>query len=239
MNSLTRNLKVGISGNDVLEVTKLMVQRNLLSKETRLFDINVEVATKILQAKNNLVIDGIFGNKSFQALIKNDSQILSEPIVDVMNPVHRGGDKELLMFHALKRGLYYISQGVGEIGGNNKGKWVAHFHNVSEERLLTGSWPWCAVSVDTFYKEASLELKVDKGFNRSGLALNIRNQVKPRNPNGLHLLKPDKFYPGMLAFWTRGDTGWQGHIEMVHTVIDDLVIFLGGNRTSKVDLFVQ
>jgi len=240
---LDRNLKLGSEGKDVEAIIKGMVEAGVLKNQNDKITNTEDVAIKVIQANYGLSIDGIFGKnslKSLQTALDSGTKILDTPLDDVMNPVHTGDAKDQMMYDGLKRAIHYLSLGACEIGGNNKGKWVAHFHGVSEERLLKGNWPWCAAFVNCCYSEASKENGIDKGFDGSGLALNIRNQVKSRNESGIKLLKVDKYRPGMLAFWVRGNAGWQGHIEMVHSVLSNkFVLFLGGNRTAKVDFFVQ
>lgn len=137
---------------------------------------------------------------------------------------------------ALLRALNEWKDGASEIGGNNRGKYVAKYLN----SFVAEGNSWCAAFVSWCYS-------TDKGeipFPYSMGALSLRNIF--RKNGWLHFDDPKAQYlpgivslqPGDYICFERGTRmDWVGHAALCHHKEGNLLHTVEGNRSSKVEGF--
>ena len=102
--------------------------------------------------------------------------------------------------------------GNGELGGNNKGKYVQLYNNKLESS-------WCAGFVSYVLKESKFtKLK----YQLSAKA--IWNEAKQL---GLNTDTPKAGY--LICFWREKKTSWKGHVGIVEKVDNEYVYTIEGN----------
>lgn len=182
-----------------------------------------------------LVVDGKVGSLTWWSL-NNKSEVVVTPVLDFskMPPKSMGGSK--IGRKALQIAIDEMKAGAREIGGNNKGEFVAKYLKPAG---LTPPQSWCASFVSWCFLQASerdigkMPYKYSPGarntlaqFKNKGWTYNL-NDGSGKNPE-----------PGDIIVWWRGKIdGWTGHIGFVHHYSDGFVYTIEGNRSSKVEGF--
>ncbi len=125
-----------------------------------------------------------------------------------------------------------LKNGAGEIGGNNKGKWVKKY--LQPVGLGEGN-PWCAAFLSWCFLQAAGGDKKKMPFRYSAGARDIFNQLKN---NGLSFKSDDTSFipqPGDIAAWWRvSKTSGFGHIGIVHHYKDGFLYTIEGNKAANV-----
>jgi hypothetical protein len=120
----------------------------------------------------------------------------------------------------LARIRWYAQQRAREIGGNNSGPWVAHFHRIPDDGDPDDDGSWCASTVATCLEAAARSLgaavPADYSRRQRGGARALWNQIRK---GGRRLVDPGsnpaQILPGDVVLWDRGTAAWQAHIEIV------------------------
>ena len=119
--------------------------------------------------------------------------------------------------------------GAGEVGGNNRGRWVRKY--LAGAGLEEGL-PWCASFVSWCYREAAEKLGIPPPF---AYQPSVRRLYTACLKKGWRVESPQ---PGDLVFWTRGPVNrGLGHMGFVEYAHDNLIQAIEGNHTSKVERF--
>ncbi|UPG92170.1 CHAP domain-containing protein [Luteibacter aegosomaticola] len=220
-----------------------MLQRQLTGKGYRcdangIFDALTVRAVKAFQSQNldqhgqPLVVDGAVGPLTQWSLNHRKPWIETTSAVDYTVMPKSGGTK--LGRAALSAAIGEIEAGAGEVGGDNKGPFVAKYF--APARLGTGD-PWCAAFLSWCFYSACNEKLDAMPFPYTVGARGVLAQLKKRG----FAKGPGENYvpvPGDIVVWWRVSlAGWQGHTGLVHSVKDGMLYTIEGNRSPKVQGF--
>ncbi len=131
---------------------------------------------------------------------------------------------------ALKIAIGEIAAGAGEIGGNNRGRFVKKY--LQPAGLPEGN-SWCAAFVSWCFLQAAGGDRAKMPFHYSAGARNIFNQYK--NKGWIIDNASMEPQPGdIAAFWRVSLPSGFGHIGIVHHYADGFVHTIEGNKAAKV-----
>jgi len=121
-----------------------------------------------------------------------------------------------------------LHSGAREIGGNNRGKFVAKY---LEPSGLKPPQAWCAA----FVSWCVLKSTEKNGLKRLPYFVSAREMFHWARASGYITNDPK---PGYLVFFARGGLfSWKGHCGVVSAVSPTKVVTIEGNRTSRVQTF--
>lgn len=120
-----------------------------------------------------------------------------------------------------------MKAGAREIGGNNKGRFVAKYLSPAG---LHPPQAWCAAFVSWCLQQARRKLEVGPALP---YMVSARNLFLAARAAGLALTEPE---PGCLIFWKRA-LPWQGHVGFVTAVEDGSIETIEGNRGPRVQTY--
>lgn len=111
--------------------------------------------------------------------------------------------------------------GTAEVGGKKANPAImAMFADVGHPEVDDDSTAWCAAATGSALKACSLPIPPNNVSLLARSYCTYGVKTKPR--------------PGAIAIWPRGNSSWQGHVNIVESVTDDgKVICIGGNQTLK------
>lgn len=119
--------------------------------------------------------------------------------------------------------------GAREIGGNNRGPFVAKY---LEPSGLKPPQPWCAAFVSWCMLRATRK----RGLKELPYFMSAREMFNWARAGGFLLKHP---VPGSLVFFSRGGLfSWKGHCGIVSGVTKNRVTVIEGNRGTRVQAFV-
>ncbi len=121
-----------------------------------------------------------------------------------------------------------MRSGAREIGGNNRGPFVAKYLKPSG---LRPPQPWCAAFASWCVLESTEKL----GLKRLPYFVSAREMFNWAKAAGFLTQEPK---PGNLVFFARGGLfSWKGHCGIVASASPSKVVTIEGNRTSRVQTF--
>ena len=223
---MARLLTIRSQGEDVRELTQILVDRGYLTVTTTVFDSRVRAAVEEFQARHvdsrghPLQVDGKVGELTWWALRHADNtDILSTPVDTKFFTVQPGGS--LPGRTALEVAIQEMSYEAREIGANNSGPWV--------EKYLNGITPtpanWCAGFVSWCFSQVPGGIP----FNYHLGARNIRNQFQRKG--WTYAPQTQSPEPGDIIVWWRGQPdSWKGHIGIVHHHSNGILYSIEGNK---------
>ena len=234
-------LKKGSRGEEVKKLQRLLNAKGFMLTADGIFGKKTLAAVRAFQAQNldihgrPLVVDGIVGPITRWSL-NNNTDIYVAPVIDFtkMPNSSYGGSK--IGRQALKNALDEIKDGAREIGGNNRGPFVAKY--LQPAGLVPPQF-WCASFVSWCFLRATGDDVESMPFDYSAGARNIFNQFKRKGwtftSNNANDRLPE---PGDIVTWWRVKAdGWQGHIGLVHHYHRGFLYTIEGNRSSRVEGF--
>jgi len=236
-------VRKGSKGQAVAAATSALVKLGYLESPTDVFGVTEAKAVRLFQARNigpngrPLTVDGIVGPLTWWSLTTADQSTAfarsGQPseglLVEEMEVLRKSGT---LPDTALLFAYEELMSGAREIGGNNRGKFVAKYHRVSEDKL-TNKWAWCAAYTSWCWKQAATQLGVGMPFRYSGGARAIMNGTISRESEWEYHRGLDGYTPvrGDLVFWWRDNpSSWKGHVGIVASCEDGVVRVIEGNR---------
>jgi hypothetical protein len=230
-------LKLGDHGPDVTLVQQLLNGRGQPTPVNGFFDQETLAAAMDFQQQNldpeghPLAVDGQVGPLTRWSLThpKAPAAVLRAVDFSVMPPPASGGSAKGRAALEVARGE--LSQGAGEVGGDNRGPFVKKF--LAPAGLSEGQ-PWCAAFVSWCFFHAAGDQKPAMPFAYQAGARRLLRAFKAAGwAHG-----PGEGYvpvPGDLAFWWRErPDGSLGHVGFVYEVKDGIVYTVEGNRSPKV-----
>ena len=217
-------LKHGATGTRVRELTRLLVSRGFLAAEKTHFDTPVKRAVEGFQARHigpngrPLVVDGVVGPLTWWALRHpSNTGLLNPP--DAAPSIPRGGSS--VGRAALRIALAEMEAGSREIGGNNRGQFVAKYLN----GIIDPPANWCAAFVSWCFDQTPQGIP----FEYSLGARDIRTQFRRRG--WAFDARDETPQPGDIVAWWRGQPdSWMGHIGFVLRVQDGILYTVEGNK---------
>jgi hypothetical protein len=230
-------LKKGSTGPKVKELQKLLRELDFDVPVTSVFDTATYNAVRTFQAAHldkhgkPLEVDGKVGAITMRALQNPRGKVITS---DINYKVMLGHD---LGGHPTgRRALYFaieeLKAGAGEIGGNNKGKWVKKY--LQPTGLAEGN-SWCAAFISWCFLQAADGDKTKMPFKYTAGARNIYNQFKA---NGRHFEDDNPDFipqPGdIVAWWRVSKPSGLGHIGIVHHFEDGFIYTIEGNKAANV-----
>jgi hypothetical protein len=228
-------LSFGSSGPEVRKLQKLLNQHGFSLDVDGDYGAKTRNAVRAFQSQNldqhgqPLVVDGRVGPLTWWSLTHEKPLIETVSAVDFtkLPPASSGGSP--CGRAALKIAIAELNAGAGEIGGNNKGKWVRKYLN----GIAPEGSSWCAGFTSWCYSQIPQGIP----FTYSVGARDILRQFKERGWDA----PPNTGYapePGDIVVWwrVRAD-GWQGHVGLVHSLKDGMLYTIEGNKSPKVQGF--
>jgi uncharacterized protein (TIGR02594 family) len=106
-------------------------------------------------------------------------------------------------------------------GAKNNPVILRWFAEIGHPEIIDETTSWCSVCASSAAIESGLPcppVKVNM-MARSWLQWGVK-------------VKPDDIQPGDVAVWPRGNSNWQGHVNVVESVVGDRVICVGGNQSG-------
>ena len=233
-------IKKGDRGPKVRELQRLLVKRGYPVDIDGDFGPQTYRAVRAFQSQNldqhgqPLVVDGKVGPLTWWSLTHPKQVILAPSAVDyaAMPPPGTGGSR--LGRAALKAAIDELKAGAGEVGGNNKGRWVRKY--LAPAGLSEGN-AWCASFVSWCFLEACGGDQSSMPFAYCPGARALLRQFKDKGMG----YAPNKGYqpePGDIVVWWRERlAGWMGHVGLVHQLRDGMLYTIEGNKSPKVQGF--
>lgn len=231
-------LRKGDSGSDVSALQQQLTARGYACADSGTFDTATVNAVKAFQSQNldqhgqPLVVDGQAGPLTQWSLAHPKPFIETPTAVDYTTMPATGGSA--IGRAALAAAIGEIRQGAGEVGGDNRGPFVAKYF--APVGLGDGD-SWCAAFVSWCFLQASGGNKGAMPFPYTVGARGVLAEFKKRG----RAQAPDSGYvpvPGDIVVWWRVNlTGWKGHIGLVHSVQDGMLYTIEGNHSPRVQGF--
>lgn len=198
-------IKKGSKGADVKLLQRLLNERGYTVDVDGDFGPQTYRAVRAFQSQNldqlgqPLVIDGEVGPLTWWSLTHKKPVIITPSAIDYAKapPAALGGSK--IGRAALKVAIDEMNSGAGEIGGNNKGKWVRKY--LKPTGIDEGN-SWCASFVSWCFLQAGGGNRDDMPFRYSPGARDILSQLQKKG----FTRKPEEQYqplPGDLVIWWR------------------------------------
>lgn len=230
-------LKKGSTGPKVKELQRLLRELDFDVPVTSVFDTATYNAVRTFQAAHldkhgkPLEVDGKVGAITMWALQNPRSKVTNAEInYKVMPGLDMGGHPTGR--RALHFAIEELKAGAGEIGGNNKGKWVKKYLQLIG--LPEGN-SWCAAFVSWCFLQAADGDKSKMPFKYTAGARNIYNQFRDK---GWHFLSTDETFipqPGdIVAWWRVSMPSGLGHVGIVHHFEDGFIYTIEGNKAANV-----
>lgn len=228
-------LKKGDSGQAVKELQKMLQELDYNIPITGVYDTATFNAILHFQSSHldkfgrPLELDGKVGDLTMWAL-QNPRAKAAAGVIDFTKMPASSFGGTAMGRAALKTAIDEILAGAGEIGGNNKGKFVKKY--LQPTGLPEGN-SWCAGFVSWCFLQAAGGDKTRMPFNYTAGARNIFNQYKAKG--WVIDNKTQNPEPGdIAAFWRVSLPSGYGHIGIVHHFADGFVHTIEGNKAAKV-----
>jgi len=233
-------MKKGDRGPEVAELQRLLVGRDYPVGIDGEYGTRTYQAVRAFQSQNldqhgtPLVVDGKVGPLTWWSLHNPKPDLTPPSVVDYgrMPPPEAGGSA--LGRAALEVAVGELNTGAGEIGGNNAGPFVRKY--LGPAGLPEGN-SWCASFVSWCYLEASGGNQAVMPFKYCPGARALLARFRDK---GWASAPQDSYQPvpGDPVFWWRVNlTGWQGHVGLVHQLLDGMLYTIEGNRSPRVQGF--
>jgi CHAP domain/Putative peptidoglycan binding domain len=229
-------LKKGSTGKPVKELQLLLQELDHNVPITSVYDTATFNAVSTFQASHlnehgkPLEVDGKVGDITMWALKNPRSKVVSTEINYKQFPSETGGHPTGRL--ALQFAIDELKAGAGEVGGNNKGKWVKKY--LAPTGIAEGN-SWCAAFVSWCFLQAVGGDKSKMPFNYTAGARNIFNQFKAK---GWHFSGTEPGFepqPGdIVAWWRVSMPSGLGHIGIVHHYKDGFLYTIEGNKAANV-----
>lgn len=227
-------LKKGDKGQDVKELQKMLQELDYDVPITGVYDAATFNAVMNFQSRHldkhgkPLEIDGKTGDLTMWALQNPKPKVTIGSIDFKKMPATSFGGNPIGR-KALQAAVNEFIAGAGEIGGNNKGKWVKKY--LKPTGLAEGN-SWCAAFISWCFLEAVGGDLNKMPFSYTAGARNIFNQFKKK---GWVLNSQAIPEPGDIASWWRISmpSGF-GHIAIVHHYEDGFLYTIEGNKAANV-----
>jgi peptidoglycan hydrolase-like protein with peptidoglycan-binding domain len=203
---ITRILKNGMSGEDVKELQQLLNSvGNYGLNITGRFDSSTESVVRLFQKENNLVSDGIVGQKTLQAI----NSILNKP----------NNTPSTITESILQTAQSFVGQ--KEIRGNMGFK-DAFFMRLMESVGWRTTWSWCSLFCKLVYTEAYKKLGLDPKAITKYISPSVQktraNFIKAGNPLQTNWRNVK---PGAYISWVSASDRSKGHTGILVEFLDN------------------
>ncbi|MGK6352094.1 N-acetylmuramidase domain-containing protein [Parapedobacter sp. DT-150] len=229
-------LRKGDSGAAVRELQTLLKELDYPVEVTGVFDAKTDKAVKSFQSahldkhQQPLTVDGVVGALTWWAM-QNPRPKVTQGVIDyrVMPAIVHG--ESALGRKALQAAIQELKAGAGEVGGNNRGPWVAKY--LAPAGLPEG-YAWCAAFVSWCFLQAVDGQQHRMPFQYTAGARNLFNQLKQK---GWSFAGEDDRQPkpgDIVCWWRNTMASGLGHIGLVHHVEDGFLYTIEGNKAANV-----
>jgi hypothetical protein len=237
---MPENLKKGDKGPGVSRLQKLLIDHGYAVEEDGVFGSQTYSAVRAFQSQNldqhgqPLVVDGKVGPLTYWSLTNSKPVIHTPSAVDyeTMPPPESGGSTRGRA--ALGAAIGELKAGAGEVGGNNRGPWVAKY--LAPAGLEEGE-SWCASFVSWCYLQASGGDEHAMPFAYCPGARALLQEFKDKGlgyaPNSGYEPKPGD----IVVWWREKLSGWLGHVGFVYSLKDGMLYTIEGNKSPNVQGF--
>jgi len=233
-------LQRGDTGPEVTALQRALSERGYRTPVDGTFGLPTHNAVRAFQAQNldqhgqPLVVDGRVGPLTWWSLghPKPDLEPLAAIDYRRMPPDDAGGSAPGR--RALAMAIAELEAGAGEIGGDNRGPFVAKY---LEPAGRPEGEPWCASFVSWCFLRAADGDRNRMPFRYEPGARALLSKLK-RNGWAFDPASGYQPVPGDLVFWwrVRAD-GWQGHVGFAHQLKDGMLYTIEGNKSPRVQGF--
>jgi hypothetical protein len=230
-------LKKGSQGPMVRSLQQVLQELDYDLPVTGVFDNPTYAVVRNFQAAHldkhgiPLQIDGVVGDITWWAL-NNPRTKVTHSVIDFSLMPDQAMGGTTLGRSALLVAIEELKNGAGELGGNNKGKWVKKY--LQPAGLGEGN-AWCAAFLSWCFLQAAGGDKTKMPFRYSAGARDVFNQVKNK---GMDIKSTDTTYkpqPGdIVAWWRVSMASGLGHIGIVHHFQDGFLYTIEGNKAANV-----
>lgn len=230
-------LKKGSQGPMVRSLQQVLQELDYDLPVTGVFDNATYAVVRNFQAAHldkhgiPLHIDGVVGDITWWAL-NNPRTKVTHSVIDFRLIPDEAMGGTTLGRAALLIAIEELKNGAGEIGGNNKGKWVKKY--LQPAGLGEGN-AWCAAFLSWCFLQAAGGDKTKMPFRYSAGARDVFNQIKNK---GMDIKSTDTTYtpqPGdIVAWWRVSMASGLGHIGIVHHFKDGFLYTIEGNKAANV-----
>jgi hypothetical protein len=228
-------LQKGDTGTPVKDLQKVLQELDYNVPITGIYDTATINAVRNFQSSHldkhgrPLEIDGRVGDLTMWAL-QNPRPKAAAPTIDFtkMPSASFGGNP--IGRKALQFAIDEVLAGAGEIGGNNKGKFVKKY--LKPTGLPEGN-SWCAAFVSWCFLQAVGGDMHKMPFKYTAGARNIFNQYRSKGwiiDNNTAVPQPGD----IAAWWRVSLPSGLGHIGIVHHFEDGFIYSIEGNKAAKV-----
>ncbi|MFZ5432973.1 MAG: peptidoglycan-binding protein [Calditrichota bacterium] len=228
-------LTKGSQGSKVRELQRLLNRRGFTLAVDGDFGTKTYNAVRAFQSMNldqhgqPLTVDGRVGPLTWWSLThpKPNVEVYSAVDFEKMPAASVGGSR--IGRAALKAAIGELKAGAGEIGGNNRGKWVRKYLNGLAEE---GS-SWCAGFTSWCFHRVPGEPPLEYSVGARDILRQFKQRGWAHAPNdGYQPLPGD-----VVVWWRVRADGWQGHVGIVYQLKDGMLYTIEGNKSSKVQGF--
>jgi len=233
-------LKKGDANPDVAQLQKQLSLRGFNVDPSGVFDDATYDMVRVFQAENldqnglPLVVDGTVGPLTWWSLNNPKPAAAVTAAIDFTVDPPRDAGGSVIGRAALHAAIGELVAGAGEIGGNNKGQWVAKY--LAFAGLPEGT-SWCASFVSWCYLQASGGIKENMPLPycpaARGLLQELKNKGWQQPPQSAYQPLPGD----IVVWWRESETGWQGHTGLVYRTLDGYLYTIEGNRSPRVEGF--
>ncbi|PSK93420.1 CHAP domain-containing protein [Taibaiella chishuiensis] len=230
-------LQKGSQGTAVKNLQLLLRELDYDVPVTSVFDNVTYAAVRNFQGSHldkhgmPLKVDGKVGDITWWAL-SNPRTAVSHGVIDFTKMPDAAMGGSTMGRAALMAAIGELKAGAGEIGGNNRGKWVKKY--LDPTGLKEGN-AWCAAFLSWCFLQAAGGDKSKMPFRYTAGARDLFNQLKNK---GLAIKDSGPAYvpqPGdIVAWWRVSLASGLGHIAIVHHFEDGFLYTIEGNKAANV-----
>ena len=228
-------LKEKDRGPLVMQLQELLVQRGYPVAITGVFDRGTRKQVELFQAQHldqhgqPLVVDGRVGPLTMWSLTHEEPAVTQPAAIDFEEEPPPGGSA--VGRAALTAAMGEISAGAREIGGDDRGPFVAKY--LAAVGLPEGN-DWCAAFACWCFDQAAAQtgnaLQFETTPGARALLREFRRLGWSKKPTERYVPEP-----GDLVFWWRVSVDdWRGHVGLVHQVKDGMLYTIEGNKSTRV-----
>jgi hypothetical protein len=234
-------IKQGDNGHDVISLQQQLIARGYGADPNGSFDNKTFDMVRVFQAENldqngqPLVVDGAVGPITWWSLTHPKPVIVVPAAVNfTVDPPQEAGGSAIGRA-ALHAAIGELAAGAGEIGGNNRGPWVAKY--LAPAKLPEGN-SWCASFVSWCYLQTKggdqTAMPIAYCPAARGLLEELKNKGWQKTPESAYQPLPGD----IVVWWRESADGWLGHTGLVYQLTEGYLYTIEGNRSPNVQGFL-
>ena len=234
---MAKLLKKGDQGAEVQEVQTLLMEKGYLINEeiSGVFDNETLRAVRLFQAQNldqhgqPLTVDGKIGELTWFSLHNPKPIIQPHSAVDFMQmpPASLGGSARGRA--ALAVAIGELKAGAGEVGGNNRGRFVKKYLH----GLVSEGNPWCAGFVSFCFSQNAPGMPFAYTVGARDVLRQFKGKGWAQPPSSDYVPVPGD----VVVWWRESLPSGKGHVGLVHQLSNGFLYTIEGNKSPNVQGF--